>query len=109
MAKLVYGSSRWQMCVWIIGLRVRHDVLTGWKKGTLPLVVNVHSADIIATLISLKKEVESKTGNAIKLTIAGATEAHLLAAELAQANVGVIVTPSRSFVRSYPSPLPSIF
>ncbi|TFK90568.1 hypothetical protein K466DRAFT_543238 [Polyporus arcularius HHB13444] len=66
-------------------------------NGTLPLVVNVHSANIIATLISLKKEVEAKTGNAIKLTIAGATEAHLLAAELAQANVGVIVTPSRSF------------
>ncbi|KAI0705003.1 hypothetical protein C8T65DRAFT_718924 [Cerioporus squamosus] len=66
-------------------------------NGTLPLVVNVHSADIIATLISLKKEVEAKTGNAIKFTIAGATEAHLLASVLAEANVGVIVTPSRSF------------
>ena len=38
--------------------------------------------------------------DAIKLTIAGATEAHLLAAELSKANVGVIVTPSRSFVSS---------
>ena len=76
------------------------DVLTVYEQGTLPLVVNVHSADIIATLISLKKEVEVENGNAIKLTIAGATEAHLLAAELSKANVGVIVTPSRSFVSS---------
>ena len=74
------------------------DVLTVREQGTLPLVVNVHSADIIATLVSLKKEVEAENGNAIKLTIAGATEAHLLAVELSEANVGVIVTPSRSFV-----------
>ena len=61
-------------------------------------MVNVGSADIIATLISLKKEVEAKTGNTIKMTIAGATEAHLVADELADANVGVIVTPTRSYV-----------
>lgn len=61
--------------------------------------MNVGSADIIATLISLKKEVEAKAGNTIKLTIAGGTEAHLLAPELAAANVGVIVTPTRSYVR----------
>ena len=78
------------------------DVLTIREQGTMPLVVNVHSADIIATLISLKKEVEAENGNAIKLTIAGATEAHLLAAELSEANVGVIVTPSRSFVSGSP-------
>ncbi|KAI0743926.1 hypothetical protein C8Q80DRAFT_1184079 [Daedaleopsis nitida] len=66
-------------------------------QGHLPLVVNVGSADIIATLVSLKKEVEQVTGVALKLTIAGATEAHLLAKELAEANIGVIVTPSRSY------------
>ena len=68
------------------------------SQGTIPLVVNVGSADIIATLVTLKKEVEAKTGNTIKMTIAGATEAHLVADELAEANVGVIVTPTRSYV-----------
>ncbi|KAH9929527.1 uncharacterized protein BXZ73DRAFT_47982 [Epithele typhae] len=66
-------------------------------QGKIPLVVDVHSADIIATLIVLKKEVEAKTGAPMKLTIAGATESHLLAAELAEADVGVIVAPGRSF------------
>ncbi|KAH9858830.1 hypothetical protein C2E23DRAFT_800280 [Lenzites betulinus] len=66
-------------------------------NGTIPLVVNTGSADIIATLIMLKKEVEGQTGAHMKLTIASASEAHLLASELAEANIGVIVTPSRSF------------
>jgi hypothetical protein len=59
--------------------------------------VEAHSADIIATLIMLKKQVEDQRGNTIKLTITGASEAHLLAKELAAANVGVIVNPSRPF------------
>ena len=45
----------------------------------------------------LKKQVEDQKGNAIKLTITGASEAHLLAKELASADVGVIVSPSRPF------------
>ena len=52
----------------------------------------------IATLIALKKEVEEHTGKALKLTIASASEAHLVADELAEAGVGVIVTPARPFV-----------
>ena len=65
------------------------------------MVVDVGSADIIATIISLKEEVEAKTGTPFTLTIAGATESHLVADELARANIGVIVTPTRSFVRRY--------
>ncbi|CAK5272083.1 unnamed protein product [Mycena citricolor] len=61
--------------------------------GKIPLVVHAESADIIATLLVLKKEVESSTGKAFKLTITGATEAHLLAKELGAAGVGVIVNP----------------
>ncbi|KAI0355579.1 hypothetical protein OH77DRAFT_1424515 [Trametes cingulata] len=66
-------------------------------NGIIPLVVNVGSADIIATLISLKKEVEEQTRTTIKLTLFSASEAHLLAEELADAGVGVIVNPVRSF------------
>ncbi|KZV70092.1 carbohydrate esterase family 9 protein [Peniophora sp. CONT] len=59
--------------------------------GILPLVVRVDSADIIASLISVKREVEEHTGARIKLVLVGAMEAHLLAEELASENVGVLV------------------
>lgn len=60
-------------------------------------MVRVHNADIIATLLLLKREVELSTGTSLKLTLVGATEAHLLAKEIAAANVGVILLPPRSF------------
>ncbi|KAF8438173.1 hypothetical protein L210DRAFT_3482342 [Boletus edulis BED1] len=66
-------------------------------KGELPLVVNVKNADIMASLVKLKQEVEAVSGTPIKMTLVGAGEAHLVAAELAAANVGVIVTPPRPF------------
>ena len=64
-------------------------------QGSLPLVIEAHSADVIATLIILKKEVELENKMSIQMTITGATEAHLLARELAEAQIGVILTPSR--------------
>jgi hypothetical protein len=51
----------------------------------------VESADVIASVLSLKKEVEAAKGRPIQLTLTGATEAHLLAKEIGQAGVGVIV------------------
>jgi len=66
-------------------------------RGVIPIVVEVHSADVIATLILLKKEVEEKTGATIHMTIAGATEAHLLVKEIAEAKIGIIFKPSRPF------------
>jgi len=63
----------------------------------IPIVVEAHSADVIATLILLKKEVEEKTGATVQMTIAGATEAHLLVKEIADANIGVVFRPSRPF------------
>lgn len=61
------------------------------------MVVEAHSADVIATLVLLKKEVEVAKGTTLRLTIAGAAEAHLLAEELGEAGVGVVLSPSRSF------------
>ena len=63
----------------------------------IPVVVEAHSADVIATLILLKKDVEEKTGATIQMTIAGATEAHLLVKEIAEAKIGIIFNPSRPF------------
>lgn len=59
--------------------------------------MQVQNADIIASLIELKKEIRTRTGTDIQLTISGAAEAHLLAKELGEAGVGVILTPSRPF------------
>ncbi|PIL36090.1 hypothetical protein GSI_01750 [Ganoderma sinense ZZ0214-1] len=103
---LSHGDSTLSVSTKIAAMRrlltkeVGGEVGEWFKKvanGTLPLVVNVGSADIIATLVSLKREVEAKAGVALRLTIAGATEAHLIADELAKANVGVIVTPTRPY------------
>ncbi|KAJ7039580.1 hypothetical protein C8F04DRAFT_1085776 [Mycena alexandri] len=67
------------------------------SRGSLPLVVTVHNADVIANLLLLKQEVETKVGKTMKMTLVGATEAHLLAPEIAAAGVGVILSPPRSF------------
>lgn len=58
-------------------------------------MITAHNADIIATLLSLKEEIDGQTGTSIQLTINGATEAHLLAEEIGKAGVGVILTPVR--------------
>ncbi|KAL1759392.1 hypothetical protein FB107DRAFT_205135 [Schizophyllum commune] len=71
--------------------------------GVLPLVVDVHSADVIASLILLKAEVEREKNTRIQLTLSGATEAHLLAKEISEANIGVIINPSRPFPGSWES------
>lgn len=60
-------------------------------------MVQTHNADIIATLVLLKQEVENHTGKPLQLTIAGGGEAHLLAKELGEANIGVILNPVRPF------------
>ena len=69
-----------------------------YPQGEIPLVIEVNSADIIATLVQLKQEVEGKIGTELKMTIIGGAEAHLLATELAEAKVGVVLFPPRAFV-----------
>ena len=66
-------------------------------QGDIPLVVEAHSVDIIASLVILKQEVETRTRRPLRLTITGGSEAHILAKELGQANVGVILNPARPF------------
>lgn len=95
------------------------DTETGkWFKkaaeGIIPLVVEVNSADMMATLIKLKADVEEWRGSRMQLVFSGAAESHLLAKQIgsfisqsrkitglnfviAKANVGVILAPARSF------------
>ncbi|KAG9090536.1 hypothetical protein FS749_000470 [Ceratobasidium sp. UAMH 11750] len=77
----------------------RDNVYARVVKGQLPLVVSVEKADIMATLIQLKAEIEGASNITLHLVFAGATESHLLASEIAQAQVGVILAPLRSFPR----------
>jgi len=51
----------------------------------------------MATLLSLKQEVENSTGMKLQMVFSGAAEAHLIAKEIGDAGVGVIVAPSRPF------------
>lgn len=54
----------------------------------------------MASLIKLKAYIEAETGSGIRLTFAGANEAHILAKEIGEAHVGVIVYP-RPFPHSW--------
>ncbi|KJA17916.1 hypothetical protein HYPSUDRAFT_45759 [Hypholoma sublateritium FD-334 SS-4] len=67
------------------------------REGKAPLVISVENADIIATLLELKADYEKSTGNTLKLTFSGASEAHLLAQEIADAGVSVILTSPRPY------------
>jgi hypothetical protein len=49
----------------------------------------------MATLLELKAEAEAVHSTSLRLVFFGAKEAHLLASELAEANVGVILGPVR--------------
>ncbi|KAI0340770.1 hypothetical protein BDW22DRAFT_1359586 [Trametopsis cervina] len=81
---------------------VSEDQETGiWFKkaadGSIPLIIEVGSADMMATLIQLKTELEDLRGTRMKMVFSGASEAHLLAHEIAEAKVGVILHPVRPF------------
>ncbi|KAM6500145.1 hypothetical protein JOM56_003159 [Amanita muscaria] len=67
------------------------------RKGEIPLVVHVDSADIMATLVKLKTDYEDVMDTRLRLTFAGAAEAHLVADKIAEARVSVIVTLPRPY------------
>ena len=91
--------------------REREGELRAWfakvRRGQATLVVGAESADIIATVIELKKEVEGalrlvgEGREALKVTIVGGREAHLLARELGGAGVGVLLTQPRPFPKEW--------
>ncbi|KAH6847765.1 hypothetical protein B0I37DRAFT_431575 [Chaetomium sp. MPI-CAGE-AT-0009] len=70
-------------------------------NGTLPLVITVHSADTIAAILRLKRTVEAASHTPLRLILYGAAEAHLLAADLAAAGVGVVLAPLFSYATSW--------
>ncbi|KAF8447198.1 hypothetical protein L210DRAFT_3525216 [Boletus edulis BED1] len=67
------------------------------RAGTATLVVDVNSADIMASLLRLKREYETRLGKTLRMTFAGAIESHLIASDIAHAGVSVIVTQPKPF------------
>lgn len=66
-------------------------------SGDLPLVLDVHAADTIATILRVKQEVELASNHTLRLVIYGGAEAYLLAPEIASANIGVVLSPFLSY------------
>ncbi len=65
--------------------------------------MTVYSADVMASLIQLKQETERIFGKRIRMTFLGAPEAHLLATEIGNAGVGVILGRVRPFPNDWQS------
>ncbi|KAK0206400.1 carbohydrate esterase family 9 protein [Desarmillaria ectypa] len=66
-------------------------------EGEVPLVIDVNSADIMATLLLLKSEVEDRIGSRMRMVFSGATESHLLAPEIGNSGVGVILNSLKPY------------
>ncbi|KAI0080817.1 hypothetical protein K474DRAFT_1636767 [Panus rudis PR-1116 ss-1] len=66
-------------------------------EGAIPLVITVHSADIMASVLHLKTEIEEGRGSRMQIVFLGATESYILAKEIAKAKVGVVLSPARGF------------
>jgi hypothetical protein len=77
--------------------------------GEMPLAITVHSADTIAALLRVKADVDKvksdlfggRAGGLLRLVIVGGAEAHLLATELAAAEVGVFLSPMQGLAVSW--------
>ncbi|KAF9690562.1 hypothetical protein EKO04_011420 [Ascochyta lentis] len=76
-----------------------------WLKqvvaGQSALVLSVHSADTIASVIRLKSKVESVTSHKLRIVIIGGAEAHLVADELAASNIAVVLAPLLPHAQSW--------
>lgn len=75
-------------------------------NGSLPLVIEVHSADTIASLLRLKKEVSKalaaiNSSADLRLVLFGGAESWILADQLSEANVSVILSPLFSYATTW--------
>ncbi|KAL2266759.1 hypothetical protein VTJ83DRAFT_6111 [Remersonia thermophila] len=76
---------------------VEQALLRRVVNGTLPLVLTAHSADTIAAVVQLKRSVEASAGTSLRVVVLGGAESHLVADELAAADVGVVLAPALTF------------
>ena len=76
--------------------------------GELPLVITIHKADTIASLLRLKSTIDARISESgksshtgLRLVLLGAAEAHLLAPEIAAANVSVVLAPAFPYAETW--------
>ncbi|KAI5202504.1 hypothetical protein E4T38_05593 [Aureobasidium subglaciale] len=70
-------------------------------EGKSALVLSVHSADSISALLRLKFTVEEASKTPLRLVVLGAAESHLVAEELAAADVAVVLAPLLPWAQSW--------
>ncbi|KAH8732042.1 hypothetical protein GQ44DRAFT_735717 [Phaeosphaeriaceae sp. PMI808] len=77
-------------------------------QGKKPLVLSVHSADTIASIIHLKKYVESVISSStnlhspqLRVVLMGGAEAHLVADELSAADISLVLAPLLPHAQSW--------
>ncbi|THZ82444.1 hypothetical protein D6C88_06124 [Aureobasidium pullulans] len=70
-------------------------------EGKSALVLSVHSADTISALIRLKSTVEAASKTTLRLVILGAAESHLVAKELAAADIAVVLAPMLPWAQTW--------
>ncbi|KAI4747808.1 hypothetical protein E4T50_01856 [Aureobasidium sp. EXF-12298] len=70
-------------------------------EGKSALVLSVHSADTISALLRLKSTVESASKTPLRLVVLGAAESYLVAKELADADVAVVLAPLLPWAQSW--------
>lgn len=74
-------------------------------EGSMPLVITAHSADVIAAVLRVKKTVDDavaiRPAAGIRVVILGGAESHIVADELAAADVGVVLSPLFSYRKSW--------
>ncbi|WPG98307.1 Hypothetical protein R9X50_00109500 [Acrodontium crateriforme] len=80
---------------------IEEEQLRQVVSGGKSLVIKVHSADIIASLLSVKAVVERASNHSLSLVILGGAESHLLAKELAAAKVGVVLAPLQAYSETW--------
>lgn len=69
-------------------------------EGALPLVLTVHSADTIANVIKLQHDLK-KAGAGPRIIILGGAESHILATELADAGIAVVLAPLLAYAQTW--------
>ncbi|CAH0055614.1 unnamed protein product [Clonostachys solani] len=71
----------------LISSEPSHPAFQRAAKGSIPIVAHTNNKDVIAHIIALKREIDAH------IVIMGGAEAHLLATELSEVDIPVIVAP----------------
>lgn len=72
------------------------DVFARAAQGKLPVVVETHNKDEIASIVQMKQQLK-QDGASVQFVILGGAEAHLVADHLARLDIPVVLQPARCY------------